>query len=187
MFTMNNKKQPPEVLYKKAVLKKFSIFTGKYLCSSLFLIKLIADLQVCNYLKKKFHCSCFSVNIAKFLEKLILKKICERLLLNNVKRNYSSRKIAKQMLNICQHSQENTFTGVSFLINIVAACNLSLSLFKKRFRHWCFPDSYLNFLTTTFLKREKKHCYKKRGSYIYRKSNFLCNFAKISVFQHSSQ
>ena len=31
------------------------------------------------------------------------------------------------MLNISQHSQENTFTGVSFLINVVAACNLSLS------------------------------------------------------------
>ena len=37
---MNNKKQPPEVFYKKAVLKNFSILTGKYLCSSLFLIKL---------------------------------------------------------------------------------------------------------------------------------------------------
>ena len=40
MFTVNNKKQPPEVFYKKAVLKNFSILTGKYLCSSLFLIKL---------------------------------------------------------------------------------------------------------------------------------------------------
>ena len=40
MFTMNNKKQPPEVFYKKAVLKNFSILTGKYVCSSLFLIKL---------------------------------------------------------------------------------------------------------------------------------------------------
>ena len=40
MFTMNNKKQPPEVFYKKAVLKNFSILPGKYMCSSLFLIKL---------------------------------------------------------------------------------------------------------------------------------------------------
>ena len=97
------------------------------------------------------------------------------------------------MLNVSQHSQENTLTGVSFLINIVVACNLSLSLFKKRFWHWCFPDSYLKFLTTTFLKREKKallweknHCYKKCGSDIYRKSTyatFFCNFAKISVFE----
>ena len=80
MFTMNNKKQPPEMFYKKAVIKNFSIFTGKYLCSSLFLIKLrtfrSSDLQ-----KKRFQHKCFSVNIAKFLKKLILKKICERLLL----------------------------------------------------------------------------------------------------------
>ena len=33
-------KQLPEVFYKKAVLKNFSIFTGKYLYLSLFLIKL---------------------------------------------------------------------------------------------------------------------------------------------------
>ena len=49
-----------------------------------------------------------------------------------------------------------------------------------------FPDSYLKFLTKTFLKREKKHCYKKRGSDIYRKSNhatFFCNLTKIYVFQ----
>ena len=36
MFTMNKKKQPPEVFYKKAVLKSFS----KCLRLSLFLIKL---------------------------------------------------------------------------------------------------------------------------------------------------
>ena len=40
MFTMNTKKEQPEVFYKKAVLKNFSILTGKHLCWSLFLIKL---------------------------------------------------------------------------------------------------------------------------------------------------
>ena len=40
MFTMKNKKQPAEVFYKKAVLKNFSVFTGKYLCLILFLIKI---------------------------------------------------------------------------------------------------------------------------------------------------
>ena len=40
MFTIKNKKQSQEVFYKKAVLKNFSILTGKYLCLSLFLIKL---------------------------------------------------------------------------------------------------------------------------------------------------
>ena len=33
-------KQPPEVLYKKGVLENIAIFTGKYLCWSIFLIKL---------------------------------------------------------------------------------------------------------------------------------------------------
>ena len=35
-------KQPPEVFYKKAILKNFAILTGKHLCWSLFLIKLRA-------------------------------------------------------------------------------------------------------------------------------------------------
>ena len=33
-------KKPPEVFYKKDVLKSFAIFSGKHLCWSLFLIKL---------------------------------------------------------------------------------------------------------------------------------------------------
>ena len=33
-------KQPPEVFYKKAVLKNFAIFRVKHLCWSLFLISL---------------------------------------------------------------------------------------------------------------------------------------------------
>ena len=52
-------KQPPEVFYKKYVLKNFAIFTGKHLCWSLFLIQ----------------------NIAKFLRAPNLKSICEQLLL----------------------------------------------------------------------------------------------------------
>ena len=37
--SVHNEKQPPEVI-KKAVLKHFSILTGKRLCWSLYLIKL---------------------------------------------------------------------------------------------------------------------------------------------------
>ena len=58
---------------KKAVLKNFSIFTGKQLCWSLFLMKLQAW---------RLH-RCFPVNIVKFFRTLILKNICERLLLVN--------------------------------------------------------------------------------------------------------
>ena len=36
------RKQPPEVFYKKAVFKNYSIFTGKHVSWSLFLIKLQA-------------------------------------------------------------------------------------------------------------------------------------------------
>ena len=89
MLTMNTKKEPPEVFYKKAVLKNFSILTGKHLCWSLFFNQFVV-LQVCNFIKKRFQHRCFSVNIAKFLKTHILKKICERLLLNNVKPNFSS-------------------------------------------------------------------------------------------------
>ena len=35
-------KQPPQVLYKKTVLKTFAIFAGKHPCWSTFLIKLQA-------------------------------------------------------------------------------------------------------------------------------------------------
>ena len=52
-------KQPPEVFYKKAVLKNFAIFSGKHLQDR-----------------------CFPVNIAKFLRTLLLKNICERQLLD---------------------------------------------------------------------------------------------------------
>ena len=123
---------------------------------------------------------CFLVNIAKFLKKLVLKKICERLLLNNLKRNYSSMKIVKQVVNFLN-------IRVSFLINIVVACILSLSLFRKRFPRWCFPESYPKFLTTAFLKREKKHCYKIRGSDIYRKSNYATFYVTSLRFLYFSK
>ena len=52
-------KQPPEVFYKKAVVKNLAIIKEKHLCLSLFSIQ----------------------NIAKFLRPLILKSICKRPLL----------------------------------------------------------------------------------------------------------
>ena len=36
IFLRSSGKQPPEVFYKKAVLKCFAIFTGKHLCWTLF-------------------------------------------------------------------------------------------------------------------------------------------------------
>ena len=87
MFTMSNKKQPLEEFYKETS-SQYS--QKKNLCLSLFLIKLWSSgLQ---FIKKRFQHRCFSMNIAKFLKTVILKKICERLLLNNVERNYLSMK-----------------------------------------------------------------------------------------------
>ena len=44
----------------------------------------IAGFQACNFIKKRPQHGCFSVNIVKFLKRLILKNICEGLLLNLV-------------------------------------------------------------------------------------------------------
>ena len=54
------------VLKKKALRKKFTIFTGKYLCWSLFLIKLQAFM-------------CVTVNITKVLRTSVLKNVWHRL------------------------------------------------------------------------------------------------------------
>ena len=124
----------------------------------------VAGLEISNFLKKRFQRRCFSVNIAKFLKKLILKKICERLLLNNVKRNYSSLKIVKFVLNVSQHLQENASTGESFLINISCRMQLKPIFIQKEVPVLVFSWQLSEFfLTTTFLKREKKHCYEKRS------------------------
>ena len=41
-------KLPPEVFYKKAVLKNFVIFIGKYMCWSLFLIQnILKNIWIC--------------------------------------------------------------------------------------------------------------------------------------------
>ena len=57
------KKQPPEVLCKKGVLKNFAQFTGKHLCQSLFFNKLaglwLAGLNLIK--KQKFSLLCCSL------------------------------------------------------------------------------------------------------------------------------
>ena len=58
MFTINNKKEPPEVFYKKPVLKHLSILTGKCLCSSLFLITL-RPFRSATFLKRDFNAGVF--------------------------------------------------------------------------------------------------------------------------------
>ena len=87
--------------------------------------------------------------------------------------------------NVFKHSQENTCTRVSFLINVVASLQLKPIFIWKEVPPLVFPWQLAEIFNNNFFK---EYCYKKRGSDIRRKSNthFLFNFAKISVFQHSS-
>ena len=64
---------------KKVVLKHFTIYTGRHLYWSLFLIKL-QGFSPATLLKRDSNSSCFPVNIAKFLRALVSKNISERLL-----------------------------------------------------------------------------------------------------------
>ena len=56
---MTRQKQPPEVFYKKCALKNFAIFTGKYLCQSIFLP------QVCNFINKEILAQVFSCELCE--------------------------------------------------------------------------------------------------------------------------
>ena len=76
--------------YKRSIFLKFiSIHRKTPVLKPLFADQ-VAILQFCNFIKKRFQHGCFTVNIEKFLKTHILKKICERLLLNNVEPNFSS-------------------------------------------------------------------------------------------------
>ena len=68
-------KQPPEVLYKKVVLKNFEIFTGKHFFNK------AASMNPFNYIKKRLQHRYFPANIDKFLRTSNLKNTCERLIL----------------------------------------------------------------------------------------------------------
>ena len=53
-------KQPPEVFYEKKFFKNFTIFTGKHLCWSIFLVKM----EACNVAKKILQRRFLPVNIS---------------------------------------------------------------------------------------------------------------------------
>ena len=66
--------QPPEVFYKKGVLKIFAKITGKHLPRSLFFNK-VADMNF--FLKKRFRHRCFPVKFARFLRNLFTEHLRE--------------------------------------------------------------------------------------------------------------
>ena len=61
-----NRSSRSEVCCKKGVLRKFSKFTGKHLCQSLYLNK-VACLRPATLFKKRLWHRCFPVSFAKFL------------------------------------------------------------------------------------------------------------------------
>ena len=65
-------KSSHQCFIKKTVVKNFAIFTGKYLCQSLF--NKVAGLHACNFIKKRHQRRGFPVNIAKFLGTPIIEK-----------------------------------------------------------------------------------------------------------------
>ena len=69
MYVQYVQKQPPEVFFKKNVLKNFANFTGKHLCWSLFFNK-VTGLRACSFIKKSLQHRCVPVKLAKFYEHL---------------------------------------------------------------------------------------------------------------------
>ena len=71
-------KQPPEILYKKGVLKHFVKFTGKHVCRSLFSKNAV---QENNFIKTRDSCTGFSCDVYEILGIPFLQKTFVRLLL----------------------------------------------------------------------------------------------------------
>ena len=61
-------KQPPEVFFRKDVLKNFAYFTGKQLRWSLF--NKVAGPQACNFIKKRIQHTCVPVKLENFYKHL---------------------------------------------------------------------------------------------------------------------
>ena len=80
-------KQPPEVFYKKDVLRNFPKFTGKHLCQSLCFNK-VAGRRPTNLLKKEILAQVFPVNFAKLLRTPFLQNTSGGLLLKIKNRRF---------------------------------------------------------------------------------------------------
>ena len=78
VLSLNFKSSLLQMFFKIDVLKNLAMFTERPVLELLF--NIVAGLEDCNYIKKRFQHKCFLVNIAKFL-RTILKNLCERLLL----------------------------------------------------------------------------------------------------------
>ena len=153
-----------------------------------------SDLQ-----KKRSQHRYFSVNIAKFLKKLILKKICERLLLLWLCSEYCKAKLF--IHEDCKIGVKcfSTFAGKHLYRSVFFnkySCRMQLKLIfiQKEVPALVFSWQLSEIFNNNFFKErkkallwEKKHCYKKRGSDIYRKSNYATFFVTSQRFLYFSK
>ena len=73
IVTLCFQKQPPEVFYKKSVLRNFTKFTG--------IFNKVAGLRPATFFKKRLWYRCFPVNFVKLLRAPFLQNTSGRLLL----------------------------------------------------------------------------------------------------------
>ena len=107
----------PEVFCKKGALKNFAKFTGKHLCQSLFLNKVVG-LRPVTLLKKRLWHRSFPVSFPKFLRTPIFIEHLWWLLLNYFKQPWK-----------LLFRKTQTFTGI--LQNIRARCKIPLLTLTK--------------------------------------------------------
>ena len=114
-------KQPPEVLYEKSVLKKFTIFTGK--------------LHDCNFIKKRLQYRCFPPNIAKFLRTSSLKNIYQRLLLifQNSHRT-SVMKFTNRLWTIKLYNRDLNRGCLAYMFSLCLSGSKLLTNLRRQFR-----------------------------------------------------
>ena len=108
------KKQPPEVFYKKTVLKSFTIFSGKQLCWSLFLIKLKV-FRSATSLKRDSNTGGFLWILRNFQEHLF-RRTSERC--SDIKRNYWNVLLSIFMFSCAnlyyKYAQSNSYEVLNF-------------------------------------------------------------------------
>ena len=83
VISQKGQKQPPELFYKKGVVRNFAKCTGKHLCQSHFLNKVGS--RPATLLKQRLCHRCFPVNFAKFLRTFFLQNTSGRLRLKRKK------------------------------------------------------------------------------------------------------
>ena len=156
----------------------------------------VGGLQICK--KRRFQRRCFSVNIAKFSKKLILKKICERLLLLWLCSEYFKAKLF--IHEDCKIGVKcfSTFAGKHLYRSVFFnkySCRMQLKpiFIQKEVPALVFSWQLSEIFNNNFFKErkkallwEKKHCYKKSGSDIYRKSNYTTFFVTSPRFLYFS-